>query len=71
LRYGTSAGRWVLVATIVGSSMAALDSTVVNVALPAIGRNLHAGVAGLQWLLSGYLVTLSALLVLGGSLGDL
>ncbi|HUZ20731.1 MAG TPA: MFS transporter [Acidimicrobiales bacterium] len=71
MRYGTSAGRWVLVATIVGSSMAALDSTVVNVALPAIGKDLHAAVAGLQWLLSGYLVTLCALLLLGGSLGDL
>lgn len=68
--YGTPAGRWVLAATVVGSGMAALDATVVNVALPSIGRDLHAGTAGLQWILTGYLITLSALLLLGGSLGD-
>lgn len=50
--------------------MAFLDSTVVNVALPALGRSLHAGLAGLQWTVDGFLLTLSALLLLGGALGD-
>ena len=54
-----------------GSGVAFLDSTVVNVALPAIARDLDAGVSGLQWTVDAYLVTLSALLLLGGSLGDL
>jgi len=51
--------------------MAFLDSTVVNVALPSKGRDLHAGLAGLQWTVNGYLLTLGSLLLLGGSLGDL
>jgi EmrB/QacA subfamily drug resistance transporter len=63
-------GWGVLVATILGSGMVFLDSTVVNVALPALGSSLHAGMAGLQWTVDGYLLTLSALLLLGGSLGD-
>ncbi|MDP9075727.1 MAG: MFS transporter [Actinomycetota bacterium] len=71
VRYGTAAGRWVLFTTIVGSGIAMLDGTVVNVALPAIGRDLGASVAGLQWVITGYLITLSALILLGGSLGDL
>jgi EmrB/QacA subfamily drug resistance transporter len=71
VRYGTPEGRWVLVATIVGSGIASLDATVVNVALPAIGRQFGTGVAGLQWVLTGYLITLAALILLGGSLGDL
>jgi len=71
VRYGTPEGRWVLVATIVGSGIASLDATVVNVALPTIGRHFGAGVAGLQWVLTGYLITLAALILLGGSLGDL
>jgi EmrB/QacA subfamily drug resistance transporter len=50
--------------------MAFLDGTIVNVALPSIGADLDAGLAGLQWILNGYLVTLTALLLLGGSLGD-
>ncbi len=70
LRLGTPQARWVLAATVVGSGMAFLDGTVVNVALTAIARNLHTEVAGLQWVLTGYLVTLSAFLLLGGSLGD-
>jgi EmrB/QacA subfamily drug resistance transporter len=60
-----------MVATVLGSGIAFLDSTVVNVALPAIARTLHTGVAGLQWTLDAYLVTLTALILLGGSLGDL
>src|SRR3712207_3723744 len=50
--------------------MAFLDGTVVNVALPSIGDDLDADLAGLQWVLDGYLVTLTALLLLGGALGD-
>ena len=59
-----------LVATVAGSGMAFLDATVVNVALPHIGDDLEADVAGLQWVLNGYLVVLSSLILLGGSLGD-
>jgi EmrB/QacA subfamily drug resistance transporter len=51
--------------------MASLDATVVNVALPTIGRDLGASVAGLQWVVTGYLITLASLILLGGSLGDL
>lgn len=70
VRYRSPAGRWVLAATVLGSGIAFLDGTVVNVALPAISGDLGASVAGLQWILDAYLVTLSALLLLGGSLGD-
>ncbi len=59
-----------LLATVLGSGIAALDATVVNVALPAIGRDFGVGVDGLQWTLNGYLLTLAALILLGGSLGD-
>ena len=62
--------RWVIAATVLGSGVAFLDGTVVNVALPAIGRDLHTDVAGLQWTLDAYLVTLTALLLFGGALGD-
>ena len=68
---GTTAGRGVLAAAVLGSGVAFLDATVVNVALPAIGEDLDAGLTGLQWVLDGYLLTLGALLLLGGSLGDL
>ena len=71
VRYGTPAGRWVIVAAVLGSGIAFLDGTVVNVALPAIERDLQGGLAGLQWTVDGYLLTLGALLLLGGSLGDL
>ncbi|MDQ1394008.1 MAG: hypothetical protein QOF30_2985, partial [Acidimicrobiaceae bacterium] len=71
VRYGTAEGRWILVATIVGSGVASLDATVVNVALPTIGRHFGAGVSGLQWVITGYLITLASLILLGGSLGDL
>lgn len=70
LRLGSARGRGVLLATVLGSGIAFLDSTVVNVALPVLGRELHAGMAGLQWTVDGYLLTLTALLLLGGSLGD-
>jgi EmrB/QacA subfamily drug resistance transporter len=55
---------------VLGSSMAMLDATVVNVALPTIGRDLNASLAGLQWTISGYTLALAALILLGGSLGD-
>lgn len=70
VRYGSVEARWVLAACVLGSGIAFLDSTVVNVALPAIGEDLDAGVSGLQWTINSYLVTLSALVLLGGSLGD-
>jgi EmrB/QacA subfamily drug resistance transporter len=70
LRLGTARGRWVVAATVLGSGMAALDATVVGVALPAIGRNFHAGVTSLQWVVDAYTLTLAGLLLLGGTLGD-
>ncbi len=70
VRLRSAQGRGVLVATVLGSGVAFLDSTVVNVALPVLGRELHAGIAGLQWTMDAYLLTLTALLLLGGSLGD-
>jgi EmrB/QacA subfamily drug resistance transporter len=70
LRYGTSAGYWVIAATVLGSGVAALDATVVGIALPTMGREFGADVAGLQWVVTGYLLTLAALLLLGGALGD-
>jgi EmrB/QacA subfamily drug resistance transporter len=63
-------GRGVLAATIVGSGMASLDGTVVNVALPRIGTDLNAGLTALQWTINAYTLTLAGLLLLGGSLGD-
>ncbi|HEU4946754.1 MAG TPA: MFS transporter [Kribbella sp.] len=67
---GTARGRWVLATTALGSGMAFLDGTVVNVALPAMGRDLNAEVAGLQWIINGYMLMLAALILLSGSLGD-
>lgn len=63
-------GGWVLAAAILGSSMAFVDGTVVNVALPILQRALHADVAGVQWVVESYALLLSALLLVGGSLGD-
>ncbi|GAC1372122.1 MAG: MFS transporter [Candidatus Saccharimonadales bacterium] len=60
-----------LIATIVGSGIVVLDGTVVNLALPRIGADLHTGFSALQWIADGYLLTLSALILLGGSLGDI
>ena len=70
LRLDSRAGRWLIVATVLGSGMAFLDGTVVNVALPAIRDELGGGLVVQQWVLDGYLLTLSALLLLGGALGD-
>ncbi|MCA2222371.1 MFS transporter [Nonomuraea aurantiaca] len=63
-------GRWILAATVLGSGMAMLDSTVVNVALPFLGADLDADMAGLQWTINAYTLTLAGLILLGGSLGD-
>ncbi len=70
LRYRSSQGRWILVAMILGSSVAGIDSTVVVVALPAIGRNLHVGFQALQWIVTSYTLTLASLILLAGSLSD-
>jgi EmrB/QacA subfamily drug resistance transporter len=67
---GKTAKRWVLVATILGSSMAFIDGTVINVALPALQNELRVGVADVQWVVEAYLLLLSALLLIGGALGD-
>lgn len=63
--------KWVLVATILGSSMAFIDGTVVNVALPALQEALHASVSQIQWVIESYSLTLAALLLAGGALGDI
>jgi EmrB/QacA subfamily drug resistance transporter len=70
LRYATKAGRWVLAATVLGSGIAALDATVVGIALPSIGRDFHTSVSSMQWVVDGYTLPLAGLLLLGGSLGD-
>src|SRR5215467_13358005 len=63
-------GRWILAATILASSMAFIDGTVVNVALPALQTNLNATAVDVQWVIEAYALLLSALLLVGGSLGD-
>src|SRR5512135_2654321 len=70
LRYASTPGRWVITTTVLGSGVAALDATVVGIALPAIARDLRVDVAGLQWVVTGYLLTLAGLLLVGGALGD-
>jgi EmrB/QacA subfamily drug resistance transporter len=67
---GTAPGRWLVVVTVLASGMAFLDATAVQVALPAIGRELDASLSGLQWTVNGYTLTLASLILLGGSLGD-
>jgi EmrB/QacA subfamily drug resistance transporter len=68
--YASAAGRGVVLATTLGSGMVLLDSTVVNVALKTIGKDLGASLAQLQWITNGYLLMLASLILLGGSLGD-
>ncbi len=63
-------GRGLVLATVLGSSLAMLDGSVVNVALPHIGRDLHAPLCGLQWTVNAYLLPLAAFVLLGGALGD-
>jgi EmrB/QacA subfamily drug resistance transporter len=67
---GTAPGRWLVAVTVLASGMAFLDGTAVQVALPAIGRELGSSLSGLQWTVTGYTLTLAALILLGGSLGD-
>jgi len=71
LRLDQAAGRWTLLATVLGSGVTMLDATVVIIALPAISRDLGGGLGALQWVVSGYTLTLAAFILLGGSLGDL
>lgn len=70
LRLDRPAGRWVLTVAVLGSSMAMLDGTVINVALPHIGADLGSDLGGLQWTVNAYLLTLAGLILLGGTLGD-
>jgi len=70
LELSSAAGRWVLAAAVLGSAIAAIDSTVVGIALPAIGRNFSLPVSSLQWVVTSYLVSLAGLLLVGGALGD-
>ncbi len=66
----TKNASWILAATILGSSMAFIDGTVVNVALPALQTDLRANIAEAQWVVESYALFLAALLLMGGSLGD-
>src|SRR5207253_8780741 len=68
---GAEARPWILAATILGSSMAFIDSTVVNVALPALQATFHASVVDVQWVVESYGIFLSSLILAGGVLGDL
>src|SRR5690606_17044832 len=70
VRLSSAAGRWVMLATVLGSSVAALDTTVVNIALPTLADDLGAEMSGLQWTVNAYTLTLAGLILLGGSLGD-
>src|SRR6201998_2609766 len=70
LALASAGARWLIAAAVLGSGMALLDGTVVNVALPTIGRDLGGGLTDQQWVLDGYLLTLSALLLSGGAAGD-
>jgi EmrB/QacA subfamily drug resistance transporter len=70
LAYASATGRWVLVATILGSAIASIDATVVGIALPAIGREFDTGLATLQWVVTAYSLTLAGLLLVAGALGD-
>jgi EmrB/QacA subfamily drug resistance transporter len=66
----SASGNWILAASVLGSGAVFLEGSVVSVAMPAIGRDLHLDMAGLQWIVNGYLLTLSALMLFGGALGD-
>jgi EmrB/QacA subfamily drug resistance transporter len=68
--YASARGKWVLAAAVLGSGLAAIDATVVGIALPAIGEDFDVGLTSLQWIVTGYTLTLAGLLLVGGALGD-
>jgi EmrB/QacA subfamily drug resistance transporter len=68
--FESGAGRWLLAVAVAGSGMAFLDGSVVNIALPDMGRDFGSSTAALQWIVNGYLLTLASFILLGGSLGD-
>jgi EmrB/QacA subfamily drug resistance transporter len=70
VRLSSASGRWILIATVLGSGVALLDATVVNIALPRIADDLGASMSGLQWTVNAYTLTLAGFILLGGSLGD-
>lgn len=70
MTYPSSRGRWVLLATVLGSALASVDGTIVTIALPAIGRDLGTSFAGLQWTVTGYTLTLASLILISGACGD-
>jgi EmrB/QacA subfamily drug resistance transporter len=70
LRYSSARGRWVLLATVLGSAMASIDATVVGIALPVIGRDFHTSLSSLQWVVTAYTLTLAGLLLFAGAVGD-
>ncbi|WP_244223520.1 MFS transporter [Amycolatopsis circi] len=70
LRLSSPAGRWVMIATALGAGLVLLETTVVNVALPAVGEDLDASLSGLQWAVNAFTLTLSGFILLGGALGD-
>ena len=70
LRYSSAQGRWVLLATVLGSAIASIDATVVGIALPVIGRDFHTSLSSLQWVVTAYTLTLAGLLLFAGAVGD-
>ena len=70
LRLHTARGRWVIAASVLGAGIVFIDGTVVNVALPAIGRTFHSSLATLQWTVTAYTLTLASFILVGGSIGD-
>jgi EmrB/QacA subfamily drug resistance transporter len=70
MKLASAQGRWVVAGAVLGSGAVFLEGTVVSVALPSIARDLHLEIAGLQWVMNAYLLTLSSLMLLGGDLGD-
>ena len=70
LRFGSRPARWVLLSTVLGSSIASIDATVVGIALPTIGKEFHTSLATLQWVVTAYMLTLAGLLLFAGALGD-
>lgn len=70
LLLSSAKGKWVIAATVLGSGIAIIDSTVVGIALPTIGRDFHSQLGPLQWVVTGYTLTLASFLLIGGALGD-